>query len=216
LIDALMKRSECLNRDLSAAFEHGPVNGSKRVNSSWGMCLIATEHANSLRQLVKCGNYTSATCILRLQFEALTRAIWLFYSASDQRVENMFYNLVRLSKHAEQQPNNADMIKSLFGVAPSSTILLVVEFRNMKWKELRSYVHAGIQAFQHHSDGYPSQFVVETIKYSNALLLTTAKTTGVLSGQDSSKKDILLIQNKYMDCFPRLLIDSIAEVTEYR
>ena len=209
-----MKRSECLNRDLSAAFEHGPINSSKRVHSSWGMCLIATEHANSLRQLVKCGNYTSATCILRLQFEALTRAVWLFYSASDQRVENAFYTLDQLSKYADQQPNNADMIKSLSGVAPSSTVLLFEEFRYMKWKELSSYVHAGIHAFQHQSDGYPNQFIVDNIKYSNVLLLTTAKTTVVLSGRGLSTKDILLIQSKYMDCFPQLLIDSTEGLPE--
>ncbi|MFT6920572.1 MAG: hypothetical protein ACJA2G_003224 [Cognaticolwellia sp.] len=85
-MDELLEESEGLHSEFSRIFEYGPADDSKRITSSWIMCLIAQEHASSLRQLVMCGNYTSAICIKRSQFESFTRAVWLFYAATEEKV----------------------------------------------------------------------------------------------------------------------------------
>jgi len=73
------------------------VDDSKRITSSWVMCLVALEHSGSMRQLAMCGHYTSAICIIRSQFEALTRAMWLCYTANDSKIENTMKTLSELS-----------------------------------------------------------------------------------------------------------------------
>jgi len=47
------------------------------------MCSVAFEHAESVKVLIASGNFTSALGLVRLQYEALVRAMWLLYSASD-------------------------------------------------------------------------------------------------------------------------------------
>ncbi|MBL4764612.1 MAG: hypothetical protein JKX67_04920 [Colwellia sp.] len=59
-----------------------------RVIASWFMCSVALEHSVSVRQLAMNGNHTSASWIMRSQFEALTRGMWFFYSASEKSREH--------------------------------------------------------------------------------------------------------------------------------
>lgn len=204
-MDDLLEKSEGLNSEFSRIFDYGPMNESKRVLSSWTMCLVAVEHASSLRQLVMCGNYTSAICIKRSQFEALTRATWLFYAASDQKIENTFAVLSELSQSADQKPNNAEMIKALDGKMPPQAVNMFNEFREVQWKGLNSYVHAGIHALQRHGSGYPLQLIEQIIKSSNGLLTMTAMTAAVLTGNEVIGKDIMRIQSRHKDCLPELL-----------
>lgn len=82
-MDELLEKSEALHSEFIKAFDYGPRDMSIRIVSSWLMCAVALEHSVSVRQLMLCGNYTSAICIMRSQFEAFTRAMWLFYAASD-------------------------------------------------------------------------------------------------------------------------------------
>ena len=204
-MEDLLEKSEGLNSEFCRIFEYGPVNKSKRSSSSWIMCMVAVEHASSLRQLVMCGNYTSAICIIRSQFEAITRAAWLFYAASDQKVENTFSTLSELSQNADQKPNNAEMIKALDGKAPEEAVLMFKEFRDVQWKALNSYVHAGIHALQRHGSGYPVQLIEQIIKSSNGLLSMTAMMAAILTGNPLIIKDIIRIQYRHKDCLPDLL-----------
>lgn len=204
-MDELLEQSEGLNSELSRIFEYGPAVDSKRVTSSWVMCLVSQEHANSLRQLAMCGNYTSAICIMRSQFEALTRAVWLFYAASDKKIENTFTTLSELSQSADQKPNNAEMIKALEGKAPEQSVLMFKEFREVQWKGLNSYVHGGIHAMQRHNNGYPVQLIEQIIKYSNGLLTMAAMMAAILTGNPAITKDITRIQYRHKDCLPDLI-----------
>ena len=169
------------------------------------MCMVALEHSSSQRQLAMCGNYTSAICIVRSQFEALTRAAWLFYAASDQKVDNTFSTLSELSQSADQKPNNAEMIKALEGKAPAQAVAMFSEFRDVQWKGLNSYAHGGIHALQRHGSGYPIQLVEEIIKSSNGLLTMTAMMAAILTGNEMVVKDIARIQHRHKDCLPDLL-----------
>lgn len=204
-MDELLEKSEGLNSKFSRIFEYGPAAGSKRIHSSRIMCLVALENASSLRQLAMCGNYSSAICIIRSQFEALTRAAWLYYAANDQKIENTFSTLNELSQSADQKPNNVEMIKALDGKAPVQAVAMFKEFRDVQWKGLNSYVHGGIHALQRHGSGYPIQLVEEIIKSSNGLLSMTAMMAAILTGNEVIVKDITRIQRRYKDCLPELL-----------
>ncbi|MCO1337211.1 hypothetical protein MO867_23100, partial [Microbulbifer sp. OS29] len=59
------------------------------------MCSIAFEHAESAKMLISAGNLTSATGLVRLQYEALVRAMWLRYAASDIAVSKLTSELTR-------------------------------------------------------------------------------------------------------------------------
>lgn len=204
-MDELLEKSEGLSSEFSRIFEYGPTDESNRVIASWIMCSVALEHSASLRQLVLNGNYTSAICIMRSQFEALTRALWLFYAASEQKVDNTMALLSERSQNADQKPNNSEMITKLEGKAPEQAVQMLKEFRDIQWKALNSYVHGGIHALQRHGAGYPEQLIKDIIKSSNGLLTMTAMMGAILTGNSIIVKDVLRIQLRHKDCLPTLI-----------
>jgi hypothetical protein len=153
-----------------------------------------------------CGNYTSAICIIRSQFEVLTRAMWLCYAANDLKIENTMKTLSELSQNADQKPSNSEMIKALSGKAPEQAVLMLNEFRNVQWKALNSYVHGGIHALQRYGAGYPEELIKEIVKSSNGLLSMTAMMAAILTGNDVIAKDITKIQRRHEGCLPTLLV----------
>jgi Family of unknown function (DUF6988) len=151
-MDKLLESSEGLYSECSRIFDYGPCDDSKRVVASWIMCSVALKHSSSLRQLVVNGNYTSI-CMMRSQFEALTRAMWLYYAASDRKVENTMSSLSELSQNADQKPGNGEMITKMEGKAPVQAAQMLIEFRDIQWKAFNSYIHGGIHALQRHGAG---------------------------------------------------------------
>ena len=204
-MEELLKKSEALNSEFSRIFDYGPADDSNRVIASWFMCSVALEHSVSLRQLVLNGNYTSAICIMRSQFEAVTRATWLFYAASEQKIDNTMKTLSELSQNADQKPSNTEMIAKMKGKAPEQAVLMFNEFKEVQWKALNSYVHGGIHALQRHSAGYPEQLVIDIVKSSNGLLSMTVMMAAILTGNKIIAKDVSRIQRRHKDCLPVLL-----------
>ena len=205
-MDELLEKSEALNSEFSLIFDYGPVDESNRIVASWIMCSVALEHSVSVRQLAMNGNYTSAICLCRSQFEAITRATWLFYAASDKKVDNTMADAKTLSNTAEQKPSNEDMIKAMKGKAPEQAVLMFSEFRDVQWRPLNSYVHSGIHVLQRHGAGYPEQLIKEIIKSSNGLLTMTAMMAAILTGNPMITKDITKIQSRHEECLPGLLV----------
>jgi len=205
-MDELLEKSEALNSEFSRIFEYGPVDESNRIIASWIMCSVALEHSVSVRQLVLNGNYTSAICLIRSQFEAVTRATWLYYSASDKKVDNTMADAKTLSNTAEQKPSNEDMIKAMDGKAPEMAVLMFNDFREHQWKALNSYIHGGIHALQRHGAGYPEQLVENVVKSSNGLLSMTAMMAAILTGNPIIAKDVSQIQHRHKECLPILLV----------
>lgn len=62
---------------------------SSRITASFQACSVSLEHARGLRTLMAEDLPTSAIALMRLQFEALTRSVWLLYAASDAAVEKL-------------------------------------------------------------------------------------------------------------------------------
>jgi hypothetical protein len=205
-MDELLEKSEALNSEFSRIFDYGPVDESNRIVASWIMCSVALEHSSSVRQLAMNGNYTSAICLCRSQFEAITRATWLFYAASNKKIDNTMADAKTLSNKAEQGPSNEDMIKAMKGKAPEQAVMMFEEFRDVQWRALNSYVHGGIHVLQRHGAGYPEQLIKDIIKSSNGLLTMTAMMAAILTGNQIIATDVSKIQSRHKECLPILLI----------
>jgi hypothetical protein len=87
------------------------------------MCSIAFEHAESIKMLIATGNFTSAIALARLQYEALVRAMWLIYAASDQAVSKLMCELTTDSANkANNLPMLSEMLAKLDGKAPKEAL----------------------------------------------------------------------------------------------
>ena len=106
------------------------------------MCSISFEHAESAKMLISSGNFTSATGLVRLQYEALVRAMWLLYAASETAVSKLMCELTSESSHkANKLPMLSEMLDKLDGKAPPEALSMLKEFKDYSWKPLSSFVH---------------------------------------------------------------------------
>ena len=148
-INTLLSRSAELENRLTEFFRLPPFDQSERVSTSRVMCSIAFEHAESAKILIVSGNLTSATGLVRLQFETLVRAMWLLYAASDQAVSKLSSELTSESAHkANNLPMLTEMLNKLEGKAPQDPLDMLLEFKEYSWKPLSSFVHGGIHAIR--------------------------------------------------------------------
>jgi hypothetical protein len=99
------------------------------------MCDVSIEHAHSLQNLMNIGNCTSAMSMLRLQFDALTRAVWMLWGATDNKVERIMQELTVDTANAYNGlPSHVEMIRQIDGKAPAEATRMLSEFRDLTWK----------------------------------------------------------------------------------
>ena len=180
-----------LEKSLFESIRMDNFNNSPRRESSRILCIVSFEHSESLKMLIASGNFTSAIGLLRLQYEAFTRFLWLFYTASDLAVSKLMTELTSESARKSQKlPMLSDMLKKLEGKAPQVVLEQLLEFREYSWKPLSSYIHGGIHAIQRHSKGYPLPLLAQTVKASNGVSLMAAMFL-IIIANDVSKKGVI-------------------------
>lgn len=203
MINPLLSRSAELESALLQFISLPPYDRSERIVSSRVMCSIAFEHAESAKLLIATGNFTSATGLVRLQYEALTRAMWLLYSASDHAISKLMCELTSESADkANKLPMLSEMLKGLEGKAPKEALDMLLEFKEYSWKPLSSFIHGGIHAINRHSKGYPAPLLVQMLKVSNGVSVMVGMLLVILSGDPRQRGKIPAIQKQYEDCLP--------------
>lgn len=204
-METLLTKSNLLLNEISPILAVGPNENTKRWSGSWIMCDVALEHAHSLQSLMEIRNFTSAFSMLRLQFDALTRSVWLLWGATESKVERIMQDLTNDTANADNGlPSHADMIKQIEKNAPAEATRLLREFRDVTWKASSSYVHGGIHAMKRHSEGYPATLVKQIIINSNGLVMVTAVHLATLTCNDHVTSDIARIRDAYRDVLPKL------------
>lgn len=165
------------------------------------MCSISFEHSQSLKMLLASGNFTSAVCLLRLQYESYVRAVWIYYAAKDSEVSKLAAILDHHSaKRANKLPMLSKMIEDLDKKAPLEAVSPIKEFKEYSWKSLSSYVHGGLHAVERHARGYPEELLVQALKNSNGVNGMIGMFSAVLSGVQSNVSSLAKVYRDFQDC----------------
>jgi len=167
------------------------------------MCSIAFEHAESAKILISAGNLTSATGLVRLQYEALVRAMWLLYAASDTAVSKLTSDLTQeTADRANRLPMLSEMLEKLQGKAPKEPVDMLLEFKQYSWKPLSSFIHGGIHAIHRHSKGYPLPLLEQMVRISNGVSVMVGMLLVILHGGGEQRGKMPRIQKEFADCLP--------------
>ncbi|BEJ49250.1 hypothetical protein Ri1_18490 [Aeromonas dhakensis] len=167
------------------------------------MCSLAFEHAESAKMLISAGNLTSATGLVRLQYEALVRAMWLLYAATDTDVLKLTSELTQeTADKANKLPMLSEMLAKLQGKAPQEPLDMLREFKEYSWKPLSSFIHGGIHAIHRHSRGYPLPLLAQMVRISNGVSLMVGMLLVILHGGGEQVGKIPRIQREFADCLP--------------
>ena len=169
------------------------------------MCNASMEHAQSLKILIRNNKFTSAIAILRMQYEAFVRGIWLLYAANDTALSKITNELnIESERIANKLPMLSEMIKQLDGKAPEEAVLMINDFKEATWKSLGSYVHSGIHVIHGQNTGYPLDYIVQIIESSNGLSTMNAMLLAILTADPDITDLASDIQFKFQDCLPKL------------
>ncbi|MCV3288792.1 DUF6988 family protein [Aeromonas media] len=203
MINSLLSRSAELERTLIEFLALTPFHSSERMLTSRIMCSIAFEHAESAKILISAGNLTSATGLVRLQYEALVRAMWLLYAASDTSISKLASELTHdTAVSANNIPMLSQMLDNMQGKAPQEALNMLLEFKKYSWKPLSSFVHGGIHAINRHSKGYPVQLLDQMIRISNGISIMVGMLLVILHGGGEQLGKLPKIQKEFVDCLP--------------
>jgi hypothetical protein len=209
-LDALgqaLARADALDEALMAAIaaeQYRPYDASARMSASVSAACVALEHGRALRVLVAQGLPTAAFSLLRLQHEALTRAVWLLYAATDLAVDKL---AAPLSKETEAAANKlpmlADMLKQLSDKPAASQPLHGLEaFKDNNAAALNSFVHGGIHALHRHAQGFPEPLVIGALRNCNGLLLMTGMMLAVLADSQPVVRRVSRLQVEFAADLP--------------
>lgn len=201
----LLLQSDKLASELSVFLELPPYDNSPRIISSHTLCGVSSEHSESVRILISKGNFTSSLGVLRMQYEALVKAIWALYAASDNSISKLQSNLnAENAKRADRIPPLQELLVELEGKAPTQLLVPLYEFKEYSWKPLSSYIHGGIHAISRHGKGYPVELLIQAVRFTNALQVMTGAMLVILSGDTKQQGRITEIQHKFANCCPAL------------
>lgn len=199
----LLYQSDDLATELSTLLELSPYDDSPRISASWTLCGVSFEHSESVRILIKTGNFTSSLGVLRMQYEALTKAIWALYAASESSISKIHSNLNHeTAKWADKIPLLGELLVELNGKAPAEVLGQLNEFKEYSWKPLSSYIHGGIHAITRHGKGYPVGLLAQAVRLSNGLQVMTGMMLVILSGDPRQQGRMPKIQQKFANCCP--------------
>lgn len=209
-LEKMLQRSEALHERLDKLLQNDEFDDSLQGIATFGMCMVAMEHATALRALLALGLPTSAVSLIRLQFEALTRAMWLLYVANDSSIAKLLAPLTPESEQAAKNlPSASLMIEQIGkkvgeGVPPVAHQMLVT-FKDVTWNAMNSFVHGGIHPLRRSVDGFPIALALQVLQHSNALSTMTGMTLALLTGDEAIGKSMGKIQPEFADCLPELL-----------
>jgi hypothetical protein len=102
-MNKLLQRSDELEASLKVAQNAGSytlLDTTSKLLLCTNACQLSLEHARSVRILFTSDAPHSATGLLRLQYEALLRAVWILYAANDLQLTRLATELDPQSEHA--------------------------------------------------------------------------------------------------------------------
>lgn len=86
-MEDLLNRSALLRQAILSTVDYPLADDSPRLLASMDAALLSLEHADALRTLLQAGMAPSAMALMRCQYEAFTRSVWILHCAGDEQVE---------------------------------------------------------------------------------------------------------------------------------
>ncbi|MEV5117172.1 hypothetical protein MRBLST12_000078 [Stenotrophomonas indicatrix] len=138
--------------------------------------------------------------LMRCQYEAFTRSVWILHCAADEQVE-----LLSLPPETGMNEKGLPMLTKMleaFAQVPSLANLLphLVEMKAHAWSPLNSFVHAGVHAMSRSRDGFPTPLAINVVRMSNNMSMMAGQHLAILTGIPDLQKDVLRLNETYAGC----------------
>jgi hypothetical protein len=129
----LLDRSGDLERELNRMLGGEQIqlhDDSTRTLVTLSAAQTSMEHGVALRTLLAQPLPTAGISMMRLQHEALTRAAWLLYAATDEPIDRLVAPLDAAAERAAAKlPMAKTMLDEIVGKAPHGAVEMLTHFR---------------------------------------------------------------------------------------
>lgn len=198
LLDRSDEFHEAAVKALSGA---GPVQ-SGRCAIAFGFSSVSIEHWASQRILLRAGLEVTAFALLRLQFETVTRAIWILECAKAEWLER-FTTAVpagQLEEPVLGPPMDA-MLNSLERAQPVIAGILR-PLKDGAWIPMHSYVHGGARPIAQAIAGATNYQVAAVLRNGNGLGLLAVNVLTNAFQNLALRGVVARLQSEFRDCLP--------------
>jgi hypothetical protein len=208
-LDSLLARSDSLNEAWAATLAPVLPEGSDEVPLQAGLvidaCTLTLEHGRALRTLVSIQLEASALALLRAQHEALLRATWICFAASDSEVQTLGApQTMDTLKRANGLPMSAVLLERVEkSDAPAEVKRGLREFRTQGWAAANSYAHAGLLPLGRVAKGHPYELLVQAVQVSNAHSYAASMLLAGVLDPSRVQVEVNLAAVAYPDCMMR-------------
>ncbi len=208
-LNVLLARSKQLysawQMALEVAWADEPVEIDLRERLTLDACALAVEHGSALRSLMSSGLESSALALLRVQHEALLRAAWVLFSASEEAVRSLAApHTPETLKQANKLPLTNVLLEAVEkSDAPGGLKRGLREFRERSWAGMNSYAHAGLLALGRVANGHPEFQLVQAIQVSNAHSYAAHMLCAQITGSEQAVGEINVIAVAFPGCMLR-------------
>lgn len=204
-MEELLTRSKAFVAHLEGLFDEaglGLETQPRRVMLSSIATNISLEHAGACRLIIAAGKPNSATALVRLQFEALLRSVWILFMAKEEQLEKLAAPLSTASQQAaKNMPGLAEILGKLeTSSVPDELRRILNAFYRASAPALNSFVHGGIHPLQRSAAGFPVELGRQVIKQSNMLVHTTYRLRAHMMGSVELMRKTTDACRRYTDC----------------
>lgn len=205
-LEAILDRSAELHRALHAALADADLDDSIHTWLTVSTSQIAIEHGISICMLVDTGHLTSAHALFRTQFEAVVRALWLCFAATDEWIDRyMTAVTANPMKDPNCSPGMDEMLKDIAREAPPVIAPQLLELKQGIWGPLNSFVHTGIHPAALQQTGYSLATTLDAVRNANGLSAKAATVIATVVDDEPLASRIRDIQLAHLDCLPPLV-----------
>ena len=202
----MLEGSALLHADIREHLDGVKINATHRGDLTAVLCGMTFEHAESILILIHQENASSALALVRVQFEALMRAFWMHFAATDERVERCVAPLAPdITKEPDLFPTVTEMLKHIDGKAPPTVVHSLSAYMSMAWNAMNSYTHGSLRPMIRFRNGYAPELLSQTIQNANGVQLFAAMLLAQMTNNPEVVGGVVEISRRHAHVLPPLL-----------
>jgi hypothetical protein len=167
--------------------EHN-LPATNRSRASAGCFGIAQDHHHAIVVLICHRLYASSFSLLRIEFEAFIRGLWLWFCASNEQVEKFV---------AGSEPPQINVLLNSVEMTPGFTEKVLSGIKSKNWRALCAYTHTGglhIQRWNSNEavePNYEPDEIEEVLSFAELIAMMSALGIAQVASDNSLAQKIL-------------------------
>lgn len=198
-IDSAVRESEALANWLASKIDGLEIPNPDRCRVAAGCFDMVFEHHAAIVLLTKHSLYGSAAALIRSQFEAHVRGVWLLFCASDVEID--------LFKKDKLKKTFANLIEEIEKIETYSegTFSYV---KDKSWKVMNSFTHTGFyQVVRRNADteirpDYSEAEILDALSTANSFAILAGVEVANIAKDEALTREIADHGNRYFQSAP--------------